>query len=283
MNSLPHIEQNLQDHLSSRRLVSSNTIWKMQTGGRSNHVWRLRGEEDLICKLYLDGSKNPLYANSPQEEFDCLTALKGAHCAPEAKELIETEFGTVLLYHYINGETWNQNAAAVADLLAIVHNSSPPQGLRELSGTFEHVADQGFGLLNKTNSGFTDEFRKKCPNIEIGPFKPVLIHTDVVPGNIVNGKDGLRLIDWQCPALGDPVVDVAMFLSPAMHLIYGAAPLPDFERVAFLDALPTELQQRYEAIGLLYHWRMAAYCLWRADQGQEGYLDAAMLEIALLK
>ena len=35
----------------------------------------------------------------------------------------------------------------------------------------------------------------------------------------------MRLIDWQCPALGDPAEDIACFLSPAMQVIYGAGPL----------------------------------------------------------
>ena len=35
----------------------------------------------------------------------------------------------------------------------------------------------------------------------------------------------LRLIDWQCPAIGDPIVDIMMFLSPGMHEIYGSGKL----------------------------------------------------------
>ena len=34
----------------------------------------------------------------------------------------------------------------------------------------------------------------RFPDIE-----PVLLHTDVVPGNLILGDEGLRLIDWQCP------------------------------------------------------------------------------------
>jgi hypothetical protein len=33
----------------------------------------------------------------------------------------------------------------------------------------------------------------------------------------------------------------------------------------------------------LYHWRMAAYCLWRFEQGVVDYKQAAALEMALLK
>ena len=43
-----------------------------------------------------------------------------------------------------------------------------------------------------------------------------------MPGNLILGEKGLRLIDWQCPAIGDPIVDIMMFLSPGMHEIYGS-------------------------------------------------------------
>ena len=105
----------------------------------------------------------------------------------------------------------------------------------------------------------------------------------MVAGNLIFGPEGLRLIDWQCPALGDPVVDVAMFLSPGMHMIYGTGNFTAFEREAFLRGLSLYLRARYDQVGLLYHWRLAAYCLWRADQGEVGYEGAASAEMALLE
>jgi len=283
MDAIINQQRYLHQRLSSQGLISENSVWHVQTGGRTNRVWRLQGDVDLICKLYLDASENPLYANSPQMEYACLVALQDNQCAPKAAGLVKTELGTVLLYHYIEGPIWTRNAALVAGLLEVVHGAKAPVGIRSVSGSYRDVSAQGFEILDKVSTKLSDHFRAKCPQVDVAPFEPVLIHTDVVAGNLVNGQDGLRLIDWQCPALGDPVVDVAVFLSPAMHMIYGKAPLPEHERIAFLTALPADLQQRYHAIGLLYHWRMAAYCLWRADQGQDGYLEAALSEIALLQ
>jgi hypothetical protein len=40
---------------------------------------------------------------------------------------------------------------------------------------------------------------------------------------------------------------------------------------------------RYNALRPLFHWRMAAYCLWRAARGDIGYAQAAALEIAALR
>jgi aminoglycoside phosphotransferase (APT) family kinase protein len=283
MNSVNDIETQLQRLLVGDGLISADTQWCEQTGGRTNKVWRLTGDLDLICKLYLDASQNPLYANTPLAEYECLRALDGAHVAPAAHGFVETDLGPVLLYHYIEGRVWDGDATEVADLLSRVHTLAPPKNLRILSGDVIDVAAQGLSILDKVNDRHGVELRALRPDVSVVSTPHVLIHTDVVAGNLIYGADGLRLIDWQCPAFGDPVVDVAMFLSPAMHMIYGSSPLSGGERDAFLNAINPDLRARYHNVGMLYHWRMAAYCLWRAAQGQVGYNDAAQLEMALLE
>ena len=110
-----------------------------------------------------------------------------------------------------------------------------------------------------------------------------MLHTDVVPGNLILGDKGLRLIDWQCPAIGDPIVDIMMFLSPGMHKIYGSGKLFMKDHETFLMNLTPKLRNRYNILGPLYHWRLAAYCFWKAEQGFMEYENAALAEIDLLK
>ena len=50
-----------------------------------------------------------------------------------------------------------------------------------------------------------------------------------------------------------------------------------------LLGLSLSLCARYDQVSLLYYWRLAAYCLWRAEQGELGYEGAALAEIALLE
>ncbi len=283
MNSVTDIEQQLHRHLVDAGLISADTIWQAQTGGRTNKVWRLSGALDLICKLYLDASTNPLYANTPRAEYDCLRALTGAGVAPDAHGFVETPFGVVLLYHYIAGQVWDGDVLSVADLLGRVHALNPSIGLRVLPDTVSSVAAQGVDILDKIKDARGDELRALRPDVRLEPIAPVLIHTDVVAGNLIHGAHGLRLIDWQCPALGDPLVDVAMFLSPAMHFIYGSAALSEAAKNDFLKQINPRIRARYEQAGILYHWRMAAYCLWRFEQGVVDYKQAAALEMALLK
>ena len=56
----------LQNYLYMQGVISKQTVWHAQSGGRTNKVWRLIGEEDLICKLYLETKTNPLFNNTPE-------------------------------------------------------------------------------------------------------------------------------------------------------------------------------------------------------------------------
>ena len=104
-----------------------------------------------------------------------------------------------------------------------------------------------------------------------------------MPGNIITGPQGITLIDWQCPALGDPAEDLAAFLSPAMQWLYrGQTLTPDQEQV-FLSAYPNpETTARYRALKPLFHWRMAAHCLWKSERGAQDYATALRLELQAL-
>ena len=57
----------LHNYLYMQGVISKQTVWHAQTGGRTNKVWRLIGEEDLICKLYLETKTNPLFNNTPED------------------------------------------------------------------------------------------------------------------------------------------------------------------------------------------------------------------------
>jgi thiamine kinase len=70
----------------------------------------------------------------------------------------------------------------------------------------------GLEIINKLNNYHKNKLIKICPDVSISDIEPVLLHTDVVPGNLILGDKGLQLIDWQCPAIGDPIVDIMMFL-----------------------------------------------------------------------
>ena len=283
MNFDNEIKRQLQNYLCSQGILSNQTIWHVQTGGRTNKVWRLEGETDLICKLYLETKTNPLFNNTPEEEYRCLLLLDGSDIAPKPYKFLKTPFGEVLLYIFIKGETWSHDVEAVSELLTRIRKHKHPKGLRILSNLPSDIKQTGFEIINKLNSYHKNKLIGICPDVTISDIEPIFLHTDVVPGNLILGDKGLRLIDWQCPAIGDPIVDIMMFLSPSMHEIYGLGKLSMKDHEAFLMCLSSELRNRYNIIGPLYHWRLAAYCFWKAEQGSIEYENAAFAEIDLLK
>jgi thiamine kinase-like enzyme len=283
MNFDNQIKNQLQNYLCEQGVISMQTVWYTQTGGRTNKVWRLLGEEDLICKLYLESNANPLFNNIPEAEYRCLLWLDGSDIAPKPNKYLKTPFGEVLLYNYIKGHTWSHDVDSVSELLSQIRKHKYPNGLRVLSNLPSNIKQTGLTIINKLNNYHKNKLIKICPDVSISDIEPVLLHTDVVPGNLISGDEGLRLIDWQCPAIGDPIIDIMMFLSPAMHEIYGSGKLSMIDHESFLINLSYQLRNRYNIIGPLYHWRLAAYCFWKAEQGFKEYENAALAEINLLK
>jgi thiamine kinase len=273
----------LQSYLLEQGVISKQTVWHNQIGGRTNKVWRLIGEEDIICKLYLETKTNPLFNNTPEAEYACLLWLDGSNIAPKPYKYLETPFGEVLLYDYIHGQKWSDNVDIVSELLTRVRKHKYPKGLRILSTLPSDIKQTGLEIINKLNSYHKNKLNIICPDVLISDIEPVLLHTDVVPGNLILGDKGLRLIDWQCPAIGDPIVDIMMFLSPGMHEIYGLGKLSMNDHETFLMNLTPNLRSRYKILGPLYHWRLAAYCYWKFEQGFIEYENAALAEIDLLK
>ena len=86
-------------------------------------------------------------------------------------------------------------------------------------------------------------------------------------GNFIAGPGGIRLIDWQCPGIGDPAEDLWAFLSPAFQVLFNHAPLTLQERETFLMAYgEKEPRARLDNLAPYFAHRMAAYCCLRRDE-----------------
>jgi thiamine kinase len=104
------------------------------------------------------------------------------------------------------------------------------------------------------------------PHVDVPPPQKLsLIHTDIGV-NLVGAGTNLRLIDWQCPAIGDLCEDIYSFLSPAFQILGERAPLTDAQVRDFWEALARpDLEERYTLLRPAYAWRFAGYCAWRAE------------------
>ncbi|AZV80140.1 DUF1679 domain-containing protein [Parasedimentitalea marina] len=245
-------------------------------GGRTNHVWRAGS---IVIKVYQGQDENPLFANDALRERDSLKALAGTGMAPKFLDAGIFNGRNWLAYTHIEGSVWQQGTAHVAQLLGRLHDQTGFSGLPAGCNGSADLTDQTLAILKKCHH--SNLLRDLAPLGQVAALaRPVLIHGDPVPGNLVEHAGILTLIDWQCPQMGDPAEDLALFLSPAMQFLYRGTPLSQDEENAFLAAYPDRaVVERYLALKPWFHWRMAAYCLWRSEQSSRRDHEAMTLEL----
>jgi hypothetical protein len=254
-------------------------------GGRSNISWRVDGPgQPIVVKLFAAGSDNPLFPNDPASEVASLRHLEGTQLAPVWLDDFSTEAGHCVVYGHVPGENWQAGAAEIAALLHRVHGLIGPDHLRTVPDGSTELVRQTEAILDQCAPSDAEMLRKLQPARVIpASGRRCLLHGDPVPGNIVGTPGNWRLIDWQCPAFGDPCEDIALFLSPAMQLAYRGAPLSVGESQSFRVAYPDrDAIERYHSLAGFYHWRMAAYCLWLDSRGNCSAREGAEAEIAAM-
>lgn len=278
--------QKLVAQLRKRGLVQAGDRFETLYGGRTNRVWRLHGPaDDLVLKLYRRDFDNPLFGNDARLEALCLERLAGTGLAPQLRASGTNGQEAWVVYDHAPGAPWRADCAIAARVLADLHAQSPdvtaPPGCNGSAAISQHA----LAILTRCaepERGKLIRMRPYTAAVEAGPT--CLIHGDPVAGNLLVSDTRAVLIDWQCPAIGDPSEDLAMFLSPAMQQVYRGAPLTAAEESQFLATYENrETVVRYLALKPWFHWRMAAYCLWRAQNGAPDYAPAFELESAALE
>lgn len=282
--------------LRAEGVVGAGARAEHLAGGFKNRVFRVRdGAADLVAKVYLSAAvdSNPYFPNRPDLEALVLDHLAGTGLAPEPV-LWRAEQGdapALLVYRHIEGKPWRADVTVPARLIGAVHQVAAPQGMRRVADSPAAILAHGDAMLERAGAALLPR-RFRPRHADTAPTeRPVLLHTDCGPGNIIVSGAGARLIDWQCPALGDATEDVACFLSPAMMRLYGVPPHDAPARALFLDAYGAgDAVERYRAEAASYHWRIACYCAWRAETLAASepataatYREALAAEIALLQ
>lgn len=278
--SLAQMVRDIQARLTLAGLYVVGQKFEQVSGGRTNLVWRFAGPDgDLMCKLALPDRDTPLFPNLPHDEAAALRALSGTGLAPELRTALETPWGPCLVYDSCLGTPWACDPGPVGAVLAQVHRRAPPSGLRPLSGSAAAILAQGDEIV----TGLADpgQFADLRPAVvTMADTKTLFLHGDPVPGNIIVNRARPVLIDWQCPAVGDPVHDLALFLSPAMQVLGRGAPLDAPERLAFLQGYDDPHSvRRLNLLEPALSWRMAVYCAWRVQRGHSDYALALTAEL----
>ncbi len=274
------------DVLSRAGLLHDTARWEALPGGRTNRVWKVQDNDRVVVvKLYLTGHENPLFPNIPEAEIQVLKSPLLQGVAPAFLGEVRGAIGTYLVYEYWPGHSWKKHPKIAANLLAKLHKCAPVLNLRDVPNGSQRIRDQTAAILASLPEAMTTDLNALRPRSTIAPTDQIcILHGDAVPGNILVNHDQGILIDWQCPGIGDPCEDLSSFLSPAMQLLYRGAPLTGQERQSFLDAYSNpEISTRMWQLAPWYHWRMAAYCLWKCAQGDHAYHAGYLLECAELE
>ena len=285
---------------------------ELLTGGFWNRVYRLRSKEhssiDWVVKQFVQVPVNPMFPILPTAECAALQFLQKQECAPTPIAFItDSSVGSLLVYAYVPGTSWNGDLEAAATLLARVHgipiDAFASDAFRKLPTELPDLLKHADEMLQRHPGALSESVRELRPEVSMHSVYPnhrdVLVHTDCGPGNMVSSPHGLRLIDWQCPGIGDGLQDVATFLSPAMQVLYGYPVLTYSQERQFLDAYVAalcssgsdaqETHARFHMVRSSHHYRFAAYCAMRAqdtagsDQKTSRlYSDALQAEIQIL-
>lgn len=236
-------------------------------GGRTNRLWR---NEDVVIKLYRSDAATPLFRNDPQDEWLILKQLRGQGIAPTPHSLSSTPYGDVLIYEHLEGPSGYSDIDEAFELLHRVHLEKP-------SFTLQHAARGSDVIAHGLSMLPAQHVLHSLTPTPPSAFEPALIHGDPVFTNFVQTQTGLRLIDWQCPAIGDPVHDFAHLVSPAMTDLYGGR-----TEKRKLQNPPSRLAKQYFENGKAYHWRIACYCAWQIMRGNDDYQPAFEAELEFL-
>ena len=285
---------------------------ELLTGGFWNRVYRLRSKEDTsmdwVVKQFVQVPVNPMFPILPTAEYAALQFLEEEECAPTPIAFIsDSPIGSLLVYAYVQGTSWNGDLEAAATVLARVQripiDAFATNAFRKLPTESPELLEHADEMLQRHLSVLSESVRELRPEVSMQSAHPhqrdVLVHTDCGPGNMVSSPSGLRLIDWQCPGIGDGLQDVATFLSPAMQVLYGYPVLTYSQERQFLDAYVAalcssesdaqETHARFHLVRSSHHYRFAAYCAMRAqdtavsDQKTSSlYSDALQAEIQIL-
>lgn len=266
--------------LEDTGLIAPGAGWVPLTGGRTNRIWSVG---TLICKLYAKAGATPLFANDPAAELRALKELAGTGLAPEVVHSGRVRVGPYIVYRAVKGRVLTAPDAELMGALYRLHTRPAPTGFSRWPGRDPDPVALGRELLRQVADSPEKAALESAepPHVALlPPGRMSLLHRDAVAANAISTERGVVLIDWQCPATGDPVEDLAIALSPAMQSLYGTG---SFDPCAVLSAYPDpSVRDRYRRLVSAFAFRMAAYCLWRVANGDADYAPGFHAEYAAL-
>jgi aminoglycoside phosphotransferase (APT) family kinase protein len=126
-----------------------------------------------------------------------------------------------LITEYSAGEIWSgtdfqdpSRLGGLAATLRRLHALRPPEGVRRvdlLAVLQDYVDHTGTG---GEEGGRFVRYAAEAWRVSGAPERPVaIVHHDLIATNIIERAGGPLLIDWECAAVSDPLLDLACILS----------------------------------------------------------------------
>jgi hypothetical protein len=281
--------------LQGCRLLHGSAKVTLLKGGYWNDVLRVEAPGiDWVVKRFVSVLEGTLFPNLPGDEMRALEVVGPWGIAPRPVAFYPDQgTGAVLVYEYSHGRSWQGDVGKVAQLLRR-KLAAPAAGFRRVPCDTASIEQEGSLLFAQCAAdSMTEIFRTlRPPPRNLPPLEALhLIHTDIGATNLIEGPHGLHLIDWQCPAQGDPAQDIYCFLSPAFQILNLRSPLTEDKRSTFWQAYGDEdARERHDLLEPALAYRMAGYCVLRHQTlaGQNGparrrYGRAIEAELARLR
>lgn len=236
--------------------------------------WRLDvpGRSFVIKEFFPENEDNPLYPTLPRQEADALAVLARYDLSPDLEAFGQSPSGApILVYGYPTPRSDEIDVAEAAKLIGrFAALKEPIPGHQTVPAGYHEVLERGDTMLALIPASRKAANLKRLRPADGAVTKKTvarsLVHRSFCLGTIQATGDGARLIDWQFAGLGDPVEDIACFVSPGLATLYGLHPLVAHAEEMFLKHYPDrDTVSRFEEERTAYHWCLAAYCLLRHE------------------
>lgn len=240
----------------------------------TSRFWRLVTPERVfvVKEFFPENEDNPLYPTLPDQEAEALSFLARYDLAPALELYLQSPAGTPLLvYGYGPPLTGEIDVGEAADLIGrIAALKEPVPGHRSVPAGYHEVLEGGDAMLAAIPASRKavnlKRLRPRDEAVRKRKIDRTLVHRSFCLGTIQSTQEGARLIDWQFAGYGDPVEDIAGFVSPGLLKLYGLHPLVAYAEDMFLKHYPDQgTVERFLEERSAYHWRLAAYCLFRHE------------------
>lgn len=222
---------------------------------------KLRVKQDWHAPLERNGAEYAWLSHASGIAPESVPELYGRSASRNgfAMEYLDPDESVQWKSEILSGSFRTEDATSVARLIGRLHSASRRAGLDSPefanSGTFHEIRVAPYLLAAASRHPQIATILEATAS-DLMKERPVLIHGDVSPKNILLRGGVPVLLDAECATMGDPAFDLAFLLN---HLAIKALHLPELEPALLAGAL--ESWRQYES---LVDWESARDLEFRA-------------------